>query len=151
MILNLLFQHTAARRRLAPDRRPFAWINSFNTQPPEGGWMRKLAVIAYQLYSFNTQPPEGGWRSCNSSRTQSSGFNTQPPEGGWATSSVRIVFENTFQHTAARRRLEESGGLLCDVFPFQHTAARRRLVDGLDKRKFNAHVSTHSRPKAAGS
>ena len=32
----------------------------FNTQPPEGGWVRwwhKLDLIG----CFNTQPPEGGW------------------------------------------------------------------------------------------
>ena len=56
--------------------------NSFNTQPPEGGWVelseseiailfqhtaarRRLACIRYQddktVDCFNTQPPEGGW------------------------------------------------------------------------------------------
>ena len=38
-IIDRLFQHTAARRRLGlttdlPTRRPIC----FNTQPPEGGW-----------------------------------------------------------------------------------------------------------------
>ncbi|EET44441.1 hypothetical protein NEISICOT_01912, partial [Neisseria sicca ATCC 29256] len=54
-----------------------------NTQPPEGGWVRKhyfqFVLLAFQhtaarrrlgtsgdflpmcLYGFNTQPPEGGW------------------------------------------------------------------------------------------
>ena len=34
---------------------------------------------------------------------------------------------------------------------FQHTAARRRLGGYGDKGRFYRHVSTHSRPKAAGS
>ena len=35
-------------------------FESFNTQPPEGGWMVKDGI--YQiLIGFNTQPPEGGW------------------------------------------------------------------------------------------
>ena len=32
------FQHTAARRRLAADRQRLAVYRCFNTQPPEGGW-----------------------------------------------------------------------------------------------------------------
>ena len=40
----LQFQHTAARRRLAPPfALPYPQIGSFNTQPPEGGW--QLAVL----------------------------------------------------------------------------------------------------------
>ena len=34
---------------------------SFNTQPPEGGW-RKSRLLRGQIYRFNTQPPEGGWK-----------------------------------------------------------------------------------------
>ena len=33
---------------------------SFNTQPPEGGWLRHKAYV-YIVCCFNTQPPEGGW------------------------------------------------------------------------------------------
>ena len=33
------------------------------------------------------------------------GFNTQPPEGGWATVGRAKTLFQTFQHTAARRRL----------------------------------------------
>ena len=36
--IRTLFQHTAARRRLADRRRLPAPYRSFNTQPPEGGW-----------------------------------------------------------------------------------------------------------------
>ena len=35
----IMFQHTAARRRLVPrNQSPKSKSNSFNTQPPEGGW-----------------------------------------------------------------------------------------------------------------
>ena len=77
------FQHTAARRRLdtiaimftrcrhvSTHSRPKAagaanqWASyrhhSFNTQPPEGGWLFPLVLIGWQM-CFNTQPPEGGW------------------------------------------------------------------------------------------
>ena len=32
----------------------------FNTQPPEGGWL-KAAIVIPIWGRFNTQPPEGGW------------------------------------------------------------------------------------------
>ena len=55
-----------------------------------------------------------------------------------------------FQHTAARRRLEQRLTFTVVMTRFQHTAARRRL----DTKKCAAFlrdiVSTHSRPKAAG-
>ena len=56
-----------------------------------------------------------------------------------------------FQLTAARRRLEN--GLLAPVYDgvFQLTAARRRLAAKYDLPKPDFTVSTHSRPKAAGS
>ena len=56
----MLFQHTAARRRLVLYAMPL-WANrGFNTQPPEGGW---CLVIHFDQRErcFNTQPPEGGW------------------------------------------------------------------------------------------
>ena len=33
--------------------------------------------------SFNTQPPEGGWGHDAQDVPRLAGFNTQPPEGGW--------------------------------------------------------------------
>ena len=85
--LPLLFQHTAARRRL--DDSPLMMSNKacFNTQPPEGGWQTQMGDAVRQC-RFNTQPPEGGWdvtlldaRTIGVCR-----FNTQPPEGGWCLS-----------------------------------------------------------------
>ena len=57
------------------------------------------------------------------------GFNTQPPEGGW---------EN-------KPNKKKNG------YRFQHTAARRRLVLLIVQILLRCSVSTHSRPKAAGS
>ena len=56
------------------------------------------------------------------------GFNTQPPEGGWLRRKDGALPDRVFQHTAARRRLEQLHILLCQQY----------------------NVSTHSRPKAAG-
>ena len=38
----------------------FFWF-SFNTQPPEGGWVTQFRTCTFGS-SFNTQPPEGGWQ-----------------------------------------------------------------------------------------
>ena len=56
-----------------------------------------------------------------------------------------------FQHTAARRRLENQTLSTTVGRAFQHTAARRRLGGHFPNRNKPRQVSTHSRPKAAGS
>ena len=56
-----------------------------------------------------------------------------------------------FQHTAARRRLDLAMGNTPTFKLFQHTAARRRLAAGMPFLINLPMVSTHSRPKAAGS
>ena len=79
-------------------------------------------------------------------------FNTQPPEGGWNAATTAAIPITRFQHTAARRRLasgEQQNQDLCTKF--QHTAARRRLDSNNCIETAESGVSTHSRPKAAGS
>ena len=98
-------------------------------------------------------------------------FNTQPPEGGCLRLANYLVLRITFQHTAARRRLQQYHLQVNICTQFQHTAARRRLrtviVTAGGKRWFQHTaarrrlrlqflpkflplvVSTHSRPKAA--
>ena len=57
------FQHTAARRRLGKTLRSSGTaMRSFNTQPPEGGWVIPRS-ISCRGQRFNTQPPEGGWEA----------------------------------------------------------------------------------------
>ena len=125
--------------------------------------------------SFNTQPPEGGWVPSVPKLPDLCRFNTQPPEGGWPAKDFVEDYVREFQHTAARRRLAaysmpalsnssvsthsrpKAAGMtviiattLCGSFntqppeggwvpdkrfyvsqaKFQHTAARRRLEHG---------------------
>ncbi len=144
------FQHTAARRRLATQRPDLDPGSSVSTHS------RPKAAGIVHLY-----------RQC-----PTDSFNTQPPEGGWTNGQAQASSSSAFQHTAARRRLVKplSDGL--KFVMFQHTAARRRLDGQHQKRHihhcFNTqppeggwvqifavrpcrcHVSTHSRPKAAG-
>ena len=143
------FQHTAARRRLGPNPPTPLRGAGFNTQPPEGGWVDKR-IPRLGKNCFNTQPPEGGWKVqalrqlgidvSTHSRPKAAGarrslkprraacFNTQPPEGGWGSTRRLLTIFQTFQHTAARRRLASSKCRRLYPKGFQHTAARRRLV-----------------------
>ena len=99
----------------------------FNTQPPEGGWLKALFLLmmTFQFQHtaarrrlaktktpstttssrFNTQPPEGGWKNQNPAPSVCHSFNTQPPEGGWRRDWGAGRHNHRFQHTAARRRL----------------------------------------------
>ena len=99
------FQLRAARRRLVRVNsiRPFHALR-FNSQPPEGGWVKWettiLLIWTFQLTAarrrlgpgerstvsrnrFNSQPPEGGWLWELVQVRPILSFNSQPPEGGW--------------------------------------------------------------------
>ena len=77
------FQHTAARRRLGKIRLQARLSNlSFNTQPPEGGWLPKRDLSLKIVVSTHSRPKAAGKTKTPSSTTASC-FNTQPPEGGW--------------------------------------------------------------------
>ena len=60
-----------------------------------------LLTSAFCRGCFNTQPPEGGWLRLYNYELEFVGFNTQPPEGGWPSLSAGIIPELKFQHTAA--------------------------------------------------
>ena len=125
------FQHTAARRRLDPNgSKLWRYRFSFNTQPPEGGWrFKKSQKKGSRRVSTHSRPKAAGSASTGFSNRQTFCFNTQPPEGGWTIHNTFNEFRYLFQHTAARRRLDSKSN---------------------DGRK-TCGVSTHSRPKAAGS
>ena len=165
------FQHTAARRRLPgiqdvlsrlPDvsthsrpkaaarvlQFPSAPIFCFNTQPPEGGCVRK-DQNAIMATSFNTQPPEGGCPYNGAPNRPNDIVSThsrpkaaaQPPLHIYDRPTVSthsrpkaaanrphdVEAFDAFQHTAARRRLPGGVCLQIGLYMFQHTAARRRL------------------------
>ena len=86
-----------------------------------------MPVLPPSLASFNTQPHEGGCVNCVPSQTAIA----------------------RFQHTAARRRLQERPTTVLLRMAFQHTAARRRLPCLISSGWTLQPVSTHSRTKAA--
>ena len=144
----------------------------FNTQPPEGGWLTfgtlrnventvsthsrpkaagfcAINMINIPRVSTHSRPKAAGqglWQSI----PKDNGFNTQPPEGGWQmtwNSRVRIC---RFQHTAARRRLDNA---LKTALSFYDVSTHSRpKAAGYSMRQYYKKdlVSTHSRPKAAG-
>ena len=94
--------------------------------------------------------PKAAGSTNNRKRSTRLSFNTQPPEGGWLANRFYSDLNRMFQHTAARRRLENCINSGVYQLLFQHTAARRRLGFCLPSASNFSLVSTHSRPKAAG-
>ena len=80
--------------------------------------------------STHSRPKAAGGESPTKTATVGR-FNSQPPEGGWASTAAHLQAKETFQLTAARRRLESKLNLWRSVWQFQLTAARRRLVPPL--------------------
>ena len=54
------FQHTAARRRLAKNPQTITNHMRFNTQPPEGGWKSLKARIIQLIVSTHSRPKAAG-------------------------------------------------------------------------------------------
>ena len=67
--------------------------------------LKAAGFFVYLFYnsalSFNTQPPEGGWIFFRRPQTRQKSFNTQPPEGGWDFKELKFWVSRGFQHTAA--------------------------------------------------
>ena len=77
-----LFQHTAARRRLEQDSGGLLRLESFNTQPPEGGWCILRQMQHFIGVSTHSRPKAAG-QNGHTAPPITRCFNTQPPEGGW--------------------------------------------------------------------
>ena len=56
----VMFQHTAARRRLAGASPRRSKTICFNTQPPEGGWSGGLFHFGQQSVSTHSRPKAAG-------------------------------------------------------------------------------------------
>ena len=144
------FQHTAARRRLGHMRADLRlFCICFNTQPPEGGWLAEACIISLP-FGFNTQPPEGGWFRPMRLFPARQSFNTQPPEGGWYRLWAMRGYSPVFQHTAARRRLDTSWADAESVLRVSTHSRPKAAGTGFLGHFGRDNVSTHSRPKAAG-
>ena len=140
-----MFQHTAARRRLAVLSVLIQIRLCFNTQPPEGGCYDDLSVEQQRLFQHTAarRRLHAPARQLRHRRR----FNTQPPEGGCAHSFAKSQPEVVSTHSRPKAAVWLRR-LLPNLTPFQHTAARRRLLIRCTV-DTGRSVSTHSRPKAA--
>ena len=89
-VLKKVSTHSRLKAAGAILVRLFPPPRCFNTQPPEGGWVRYKRSACYQA-CFNTQPPEGGWFNVKETPNKQESFNTQPPEGGWVLRAICFV------------------------------------------------------------
>ena len=123
--------------------------NGFNTQPPEGGWAGKPhEYITDQRFQHTAARRRLAGYAGSCGNLVSVSTHSRPKAAGamtrWLTAAP------AFQHTAARRRLVRLSSAFNILCRFQHTAARRRLDTSESLLVRLLHVSTHSRPKAAG-
>ena len=127
----------------------FSMMVSTHSRPKAAGLARH--VWPSQIWRFNTQPPEGGWIKNCSNAMRLSWFQHTAARRRLVIRNKRHTQTNKFQHTAARRRLDPDMRGSATEPMFQHTAARRRLGGSVGQQLASREVSTHSRPKAAGS
>ena len=125
-----LFQHTAARRRLAPEYQQILFFDGvsthsrpkaagglqpidlmrrlrFNTQPPEGGWVIVRVAESKNTVSTHSRPKAAGLVLCQLFSFASVSTHSRPKAAGYLKPSGRAPLQR-FQHTAARRRLAPS-------------------------------------------
>ena len=126
--LGMMFQLTAARRRLVSASEILVFTIRFNSQPPEGGWCS---------LSTNTSRPL---------RFQLTAARRRLEDLASVTPENIVVSTHSRPKAAGLCRHFE----VWDLFGFQLTAARRRLDWFLLTGLGSEFVSTHSRPKAAG-
>ena len=79
---------------------------SFNTQPPVGGWRLQLKSKSRPIKFQHAAARRRLDMTCSIRLAYRSGFNTQPPVGGWLPAYGWVAKVYVFQHAAARRRLE---------------------------------------------
>ena len=102
--------------------------------------------------SFNTQPPEGGW-NIKAGVVVGSYLFQHTAARRRLVLVVSVIF---ISHLVSTHSRPKAAGLTvltvnCISAWFQHTAARRRLAEDFVPTLAEKPVSTHSRPKAAGS
>ena len=148
--LHCAFQHTATRRWLPFGITLSFWLLAVSTHSHPKVAAAPSKARFRPLQSFNTQPPEGGCQMRKNGKIYNYGFNTQPPEGGCIILTYLYRLTVKFQHTATRRWLQTSNTAInCCIavsthshpkvaacssvittrstIRFQHTATRRWL------------------------
>ena len=144
-----MFQHTAARRRLAPAKDSKLKPNSFNTQPPEGGWKPDDKPDPDGKVSTHSRPKAAGRSHWHYFAEAFVSTHSRPKATGLEAAQIVAEWLHVSTHSRPKAAGQEIGGQIAPN-QFQHTAARRRLAGQWAFAQFDYAVSTHSRPKAAG-
>ena len=121
----------------------------FNSQPPEGGWGRRVDDAA-AWFEFQLTAARRRLVGCRCIGDALGRFQLTAARRRLARSFLHRKKNILFQLTAARRRLVAQLIGAQTPWQFQLTAARRRLGDDGPANSVCGQVSTHSRPKAAG-
>ena len=93
----------------------------FNTQPPEGGWLRVKIPVLDDMVSTHSRLKAAG-HCAGAFIFDFMRFNTQPPEGGWqcmpgGDASYEVSTHSRLKAAAQLRRETD------EYILFQHTAA----------------------------
>ena len=145
-----MFQHTAARRRLATRPCTLICATTVSTHSrPKAAGVRIYRFRRDDQVSTHSRPKAAGSTSILSV-SSSRRFNTQPPEGGWRADR-RDKMQGTAVSTHSRPK---AAGLPLDEFDgwlsvSTHSRPKAAGESGAPQKIF-VFVSTHSRPKAAG-
>ena len=111
------------------------------------GCKKRYAV--QPLQSFNTQPPKGGWISKFFSGFAHESFNTQPPKGGWSKIYPCILVDDVSTHS----RLKAAGFHFVIIRASQKVSTHSRLkaagssLKSLAPSGFAAPISLNSQEK----
>ena len=153
---NTLFQHTAARRRLAKQEKPAQEAVKVSThsrpkaagaclqhalnrcrvsthsRPKAAGKIEDLAMTKKSV-STHSRPKAAGLKSLQSSKPNSVSTHSRPKAAGFETICINACY------TVSTHSRPKAAGLpaysRCDNGWFQHTAARRRLAKRCSRKK----------------
>ena len=144
------FQLTAARRRLVNTQVSPLLSRSFQLTAA-----RRRLVLLNVLFmikltvSTHIRPKAAGCQAVFI-KIFKRRFNSQPPEGGWGKQRQLIHQQHMFQLTAARRRLVYNYFGIKELKCFNSQPPEGGWIFFKLRHRWQG-VSTHSRPKAAGS
>ena len=146
-----MFQHTAARRRLGnnTDNGFFRIFVSTHSRPKAAGRLCIISSVLSAVSTHSRPKAAGSKRAFSFSSSSRVSTHSRPKAAGLDKR------RSNSKHDVSTHSRPKAAGLITDGrtahgIQFQHTAARRRLDDyNIDDLPV-LDVSTHSRPKAAG-
>ena len=145
-----MFQHTAARRRLDALRVNCVRNGRFQHTAARRrlGFVRKSSQPS--LDCFNTQPPEGGWERLTKRQGKGAAVSTHSrPKAAGADVAIPRVHETVSTHSRPKAAGRDRN--FCDVQRIVSTHSRPKAAGNKAREvMYRWVVSTHSRPKAAG-